>query len=277
MPAETQSPLPHHRRSSRLGGGRSRFRRGAGRLGRRAAGSARGGAGRAAGRRGPAHAGELAAPLRCGHRAAQPGRRAGRRTRTPWPPTRRCATRRSWRPSGWRMAASALSLNRPVYEALRPSIWTARKPGDHGTTSSARCSATGWPAWTRTRPRATACRPCTRRLRGSRSSSAATSRRARKTIEATPDELDGLPADYLARHPAGRRGPRHAHHRPARYAAGDDLCLERRAARAHVPGLQHPRLPGQPADSSGLAGHAAGDRRRCSASAVGPTWPPPTR
>ena len=71
-----------------------------------------------------------------------------------------------------------------------------------------------------------------------------------KTIEATAAELDGLPADYIARHAAGRQRPRHAHHRPARHAAGDDLCRERRAARAHVPGLQHPRLSGQPANSS---------------------------
>ena len=92
-----------------------------------------------------------------------------------------------------------------------------------------------------------------------RSNSAATSRRAARPSRPRAAELDGLPADYLARHPAGRRRPRHAHHRPARHAAGDDLCRQRRAARAHVPGLQHPRLPGQPADSAGPAGHAAGD------------------
>ena len=49
-----------------------------------------------------------------------------------------------------------------------------------------------------------------------------------KTIEAAAAELDGLPADYIARHPADARRPRDAHHRPARHAAGDDLCRERR-------------------------------------------------
>ena len=36
-----------------------------------------------------------------------------------------------------------------------------------------------------------------------------------KTIEATEAELDGLPADYLARHPANAEGQRHAHDRPS--------------------------------------------------------------
>ncbi len=87
-------------------------------------------------------------------------------------------------PRGLRRAGGQLSLRR--MQPARPQ----------SITWSARCWAIGWPAWTRTRPRATTCKRCTRRPRGSRSNSAATSRRARKTIEATPAELEGLPADY---------------------------------------------------------------------------------
>ena len=103
------------------------------------------------------------------------------------------------------MAGSALSLNRAGLRGPCGHRPGRRKPGDQALSSSAPCSATGWPAWTRTRPPATACRRCTRRPRGSRSSSAATFRRAARPSRPPPDELDGLPADYLARHPARRR------------------------------------------------------------------------
>jgi thimet oligopeptidase len=75
------------------------------------------------------------------------------------------------------MAGSALSLNRAVYDALA-AIDLEGASAATSILSSARCSAIGWPASTRTRPRATTCRRCTKRPRGSRSNSAATFRRA---------------------------------------------------------------------------------------------------
>ena len=123
----------------------------------------------------------------------------------------------------------------------------------------------------------TACNRSTRRPRAFRSSSAATSRRAAKTIEAPAAELDGLPADYIARHPAGRRRPRDPHHRPARHAAGDDLCRECRACASACswPTTPAPILPtGRFFSTCWPRGRRL---PRSSASAAGPIWPPPTR
>ena len=72
--------------------------------------------------------------------------------------------------------------------------------------SSAPCSATGWPAWTRTRLRATACRRCTKRPRSLSLEFSRNIQEGGKTIEATAAELEGLPADYLARHQPDAEG-----------------------------------------------------------------------
>ena len=175
------------------------------------------------------------------------------------------------------MAGSALSLEpRRFMRRLRRSVWMGRARR-RSIMWSGRCWATGWPAWTRTRRRGTGCRLCTRRRRGFRWSSAGISRRAARRLSAAQDELEGLPADYLARHPLDADGQRDVDDRPAGHAAGDDVCGERGAAGADVSGLQHAGLSGQPADSAGFAGDAAGDCDAFWGSGAGPTWRRRTR
>ena len=122
------------------------------------------------------------------------------------------------------MAGSALSLNREVYDALVAIEPRRRQSPPPATTSSAPCSATVWPASTRTRPPAIASRRCTKRP-------------PRTSLEFSRNIQEGAQdhrrhacrtrrsARRLPRPPPGRRRrQRHAHHRPARHAAGHDLC-----------------------------------------------------
>ena len=246
MPAEILPPPPQ-RRHSRLGGRRSRFRRGPFRLGR-------------------AHAlrptkppwplcWPLRAPrtpensLRLYDAAIEQLSLAGAQAGVLNSVAADKAVRDQAQLEAQRvaMAGSALSLNRAVYEALAAIDLTAPVP-PQSTLLSAPCSATAWPAWTRTRPPATICSRCTRRPPASRSNSAATFRRAARPSRPRRPNWTGLPADYLARHQPDADGRVTLYHRPARHAAGHDLCRQPCAARAHVPGLQHARLSGQPAD-----------------------------
>ena len=80
------------------------------------------------------------------------------------------------------MAGSALSLNRGVYDALAAMDLTGASRGNTALTSSAPCSAIAWPASTRTRRRAIACRHFMKRPRGIRSTSAATFRKAARPL-----------------------------------------------------------------------------------------------
>jgi len=146
-------------------------------------------------------------------------------------------------------AASALSLNRAVYEALAAidlsNASAATKHYVERTLLSYRLAGVDKDQATRDRLQSLHDKATQLSLTFSRNI-----QEGAKTVEATKAELDGLPADYLARHPADAGGPHHAHHRPARYAASHDLCREGRAARAHVFRLQHARLSGQSTDSS---------------------------
>jgi thimet oligopeptidase len=72
--------------------------------------------------------------------------------------------------------------------------------------SSAPCSATAWPAWTRIRPRATTCKALHEKASSLSLDFSRNIQEGGKTIETTTDELEGLPADYLARHPAEAEG-----------------------------------------------------------------------
>ena len=56
-------------------------------------------------------------------------------------------------------------------------------------------------------------------------------------------ELDGLPADYIARHKPDAERRDHAHHRLPRFAAGVLVREERGPAQADVHGIQQPRVP----------------------------------
>jgi hypothetical protein len=158
------------------------------------------------------------------------------------------------------MAGSALSLNRQVYDALTAMPGGARfrrrrkRHYVERTLLGYRLAGVDKDQETRDRLQALHEKATGLSLEFSRNI-----QEGGKTITAAADELDGLPADFFGAAPAGRRWQRDPDHRPAGHAAGDDLCLERGAAGADVPGLQHAGLPGQPEDSAGFAGHAAGD------------------
>ena len=100
------------------------------------------------------------------------------------------------------MAGSALSLNREVYDALAAIKLDGASAATKHYVERTLLGLPAWPAWTRTRPRATACRRCTKRPRGLSLEFSRNIQEGGKTIEATPEELEGLPADYIARHPA---------------------------------------------------------------------------
>ena len=67
-----------------------------------------------------------------------------------------------------------------------------------------------------------------------------------KVVVKSAAELDGLPADYIARHKPGADGTNTlTTEQPD--TAGDDVCEERGPAEADVPGVQWARLPGEQA------------------------------
>ncbi len=163
------------------------------------------------------------------------------------------------------MAGSALSLNREVYDALTAikldGASAATKHYVERTLLGYRLAGVDKDQATRDRLQALHEKATMLSLEFSRNI-----QEGGKTIEATPEELEGLPADYIARHPAqkdvGGAAAGDADHRSAGHDAGDDICGQRGAARAHVSGVQHARVSGEPADSAGSAGHAAGDCER---------------
>ena len=131
---------------------------------------------------------------------------------------------------------------------------------------SERCSAIGWPAWTRIRRRATGCMRCTTKATRLSLGFSRNIQEGAKTIDAAPEELEGLPADYIARHPA--KNGEDGQERVTLTTDPPDMmpvmtfASERSAARAHVSRLQHARVSGEPANSARSAGHAAGDCQR---------------
>jgi len=106
-------------------------------------------------------------------------------------------------------AASALSLNRAVYEALtaidlggaNPPISAATKQYVERTLLSYRLAGVDKDQATRDRLQSLHDKATQLSLTFSRNI-----QEGAKTIEATPAEMDGLPADYLARHPADADG-----------------------------------------------------------------------
>ena len=223
---------------------------------------------------------EFAAALRQGDRAPEPGGSAGGNSEL------RGRGQGGARPGADGGAARGDGRERaePESRSVRRAVGDQagrRERGDEAFCGADAARLSACPAWTRTRPRATVCRRCTTRRRGCRSSSAATSRRAGRRLRPTPEELEGLPADYIARHPAQKdasgAGARDADHRSAGHDAGDDVCGERGAARADVSGLQHAGVSGEPADSCSICWRRGRRLRRFSDSAAGPTWRLPTR
>jgi thimet oligopeptidase len=103
------------------------------------------------------------------------------------------------------MAGSALSLNRAVYDALAAIDLTgadsATKHYVERTLLSYRLSGVDKDQATRDRLQALHEKATRHSLDFSRNI-----QEGAKMIEATPDELEGLPADYLARHPANAEG-----------------------------------------------------------------------
>ena len=106
-------------------------------------------------------------------------------------------------------AASALSLNRAVYEALsaidlggdKPPISAATKHYVERTLLSYRLAGVDKDQATRDRLQSLHDKATQLALTFSRNI-----QEGAKIVEATPAELDGLPADYLARHPANADG-----------------------------------------------------------------------
>jgi thimet oligopeptidase len=103
------------------------------------------------------------------------------------------------------MAGSALSLNRQVYEALAAIGLDGASPATRyyveRTLLSYRLAGVDKDLATRDRLQALHEKTTRLSLEFSRNI-----QEGAKTIEATPEELDGLPADYLARHPANAEG-----------------------------------------------------------------------
>jgi thimet oligopeptidase len=103
------------------------------------------------------------------------------------------------------MAGSALSLNRAVYDALAVIDLTGADPATkhyvERTLLSYRLSGVDKDQATRDRLQALHEKATRHSLDFSRNI-----QEGGKTIEATPDELEGLPADYLARHPVNAEG-----------------------------------------------------------------------
>ena len=151
------------------------------------------------------------------------------------------------------MAGSALSLNREVYDALvaikLDGASAATKHYVERTLLGYRLSGVDKDLATRDRLHALHDKATGLSLEFGRNI-----QEGGKTIEAAPEELEGLPADYIARHPAQKGARRHrtsdADDRSAGHDAGDDVCGERGAAGADVSGLQHARVSGEPADSA---------------------------
>ena len=103
------------------------------------------------------------------------------------------------------MAGSALSLNRAVYEALAAIDLAGASPATQHfverTLLGYRLAGVDKDQATRDRLQALQEKATMLSLEFSRNI-----QEGGKTIEATADELDGLPADYLARHPANAEG-----------------------------------------------------------------------
>ena len=147
------------------------------------------------------------------------------------------------------MAGSALSLNRAVYDALAAIDLTGASPATRHyverTLLSYRLAGVDKDQATRDHSQALHEKATRLSLEFSRNI-----QEGGKTIEATEAELDGLPADYLARHPANAEGKVTISTDPPDMQPVMTFAADRGAARAHVSGLQHPRLPRQPADSA---------------------------
>jgi thimet oligopeptidase len=103
------------------------------------------------------------------------------------------------------MAGSALSLNRPVYDALSAIDLTGASPATHHfverTLLSYRLAGVDKDEATRNHLQSLHEKATHLSLEFSRNI-----QEGAKTIHASPEELHGLPADYLARHPAGEDG-----------------------------------------------------------------------
>jgi thimet oligopeptidase len=149
------------------------------------------------------------------------------------------------------MAGSALSLNREVYDALTAikldGASAATKHYVERTLLGYRLSGVDKDQATRDRLHALHDKATGLSLEFGRNI-----QEGGKTIEATPDELEGLPADYIARHPLqmGEDGRERVtlttdppDMMPVMTFAG-----ERGAAGAHVSRVQHEGVSSEPAD-----------------------------
>ena len=178
------------------------------------------------------------------------------------------------------MAGSALSLNRAVYDALvainLDGASAATKHYVERTLLGYRLSGVDKDEATRERLHALHDKATQLSLEFSRNI-----QEGGKTIDAAPGELEGLPADYIARHPAQkseeRRGTRDADYRSAGHDAGDDFCRERGTSQNRCFWHTTPeriRRTGRFCLICWLRGRRL---RAFSASAVGPIWRRPTR
>ena len=150
------------------------------------------------------------------------------------------------------MAGSALSLNRAVYDALVAiSLDGASAATKHyvgRTLLGYRLSGVDKDEATRDRLHALHDKATQLSLAFSRNI-----QEGGKTVEAAPEELEGLPADYIARHPA-QKGKSGAERVTLTTDPPDMMPVMTFAASAE--------LSREPAASSGSHGYAAGDRER---------------
>ena len=139
------------------------------------------------------------------------------------------------------MAGSALSLNRSVYEALAAIRLEGASPATkhfvERTLLSYRLAGVDKDQATRDHLQTLHEKATRLSLEFSRNI-----QEGGKTIQATTAELEGLPADYLARHPTDAEGRVTLTTDPPDMQPVMTFAVECRAAGAHVPGLQYPRL-----------------------------------
>ena len=107
-----------------------------------------------------------------------------------------------------------LSLDREVYDLMvvddaeaSGSPASTTRPSASATSRSATSAA---PAWTATRPRATGVRAINERETELGQTFERNIRDDDTTVKVRPEQLDGLPADWVESHPVGRRRPRRA-------------------------------------------------------------------
>ena len=160
------------------------------------------------------------------------------------------------------MAGSALSLNREVYDALAAIKLDGASPATkhyvERTLLGYRLSGVDKDQATRERLHALHDKATGLSLEFGRNI-----QEGGKTIEATPEELEGLPADYIARHPAakGEDGKERVtlttdppDMMPVMTFAASAALRERMFLAYNTQ-----RVSGEPADSARSAGDAAGD------------------